>query len=57
LKDICIHHFRQKNSILLDLYGVTRISRESRDYLRKIRPRISGLTFSANYELISRDWN
>lgn len=57
LKDICTHHFRQKKSILLDLCGVTRISRESRAYLRKIRPQISGLTFSVNYELMSRDWN
>jgi hypothetical protein len=56
LKDVCTHHLQLKREIWLDLDGVTRISREARDFLREIRSKILGLTISANFDLVIQNW-
>lgn len=54
LVDVCTHHLQFNRNIWLDLNGVTHISREARDFLRKIRSKILGLTISANLDLINQ---
>jgi hypothetical protein len=57
LKDVCAHHLQLERNIWLDLDGVTRISREARDFLREIRSRILGLTLPASLDMVSQSWD